>query len=405
MVLGSYQTVTNFASSPVLFRWSLHLSYLFSPDLSQRTGTNLQTSLSFMTQPAITLSSCLSSSMTLTGFLKHKNSCWPDPEASIGRECMNIQSYVCFEAKGPALDIFLKLAPQIQVLLDDHRDGCFMGCEEQPRTISYHIWMVGHQRPKAKPTLIISSKSKSQRLAAKDLIRDSGLLDQFPGVQLKTLDKRPAVLQADYVNSFMAVDRNDNTLYVIGTPTNPCGALLTLGSRRKATLGGVIIIGGQYYGMTALHRQHCEDQETESQDDDGKIIAFDDDSDLEQEEPIDVMSKGSISSGKDSVISSSSPPSSDTYESTCTITRFLSRESSLPESGSMTVEGSASYVHYQANEQSYHKIGTLSNDEIGDTDYEIFRIDDPYYHAPNILVVTDRDEFQKKPPSPYTNCS
>ena len=315
---------------------------------------------------------------------------------------MKIQSYVCFEAKGPALDIFLKLAPQIQTLLDEHRDDCLSGCSSQPRTISYHIWMVGHQRAKVKPTLIISSKSKPQRSAAKTLIRNSGLLDQFPGVQLKTLERRPAVLQANYVDSLMVVGRSDNTLYIIGTPTNPCGAPLILGSRRKATLGGVITIGGQYYGMTALHRQQGEDQETESQDTE-TTVAFDDDSDTE-EEPIDIMSKGSISSREGSLIISSSSPSSDTSDSMCT-TGLLSRVSLSPGTGDTTmegselarrmVEGSASPVLYQTNEQSCRKIGTLSTNELGDIDYDIFLIDDPYYHTTNLLTVTAEDESQK----------
>ncbi len=47
----------------------------------------------------------------------------------------------------------------------------------------------------AEPTLVFSSKSRRKRRHAKALLKDSKLLDAYPGVRVKTQEKMPANLQ------------------------------------------------------------------------------------------------------------------------------------------------------------------------------------------------------------------
>lgn len=119
---------------------------------------------------------------------------WPNPQESIGKKCLSLPNIHCWQVTGPALDIMEKLSLPIMALLDKNHELLEQG-ESKPRAISFNMWMIGSCPSSAVPTIVFSSRSRRQRTYAKSLLKESKLLDDYPGVRIKTLDKVPAIYQ------------------------------------------------------------------------------------------------------------------------------------------------------------------------------------------------------------------
>ena len=125
-------------------------------------------------------------------FFEKPKPIWPEPELSIDRECPIINGLRCWQVKGPALVAMNDLCAPIAQLLDKHCEALEQG-EPKPRAIAFNMWMVGSSPQSAHPTIIFSSKSLRQRTFAKALLKESHLLDKYPGMRIKTLDRVPAI--------------------------------------------------------------------------------------------------------------------------------------------------------------------------------------------------------------------
>lgn len=217
---------------------------------------------------------------------------WPAPEDSVGSKCQNVGSLVAWEVIGPALEVMEKLTVEIGALLEKHKDS-LEHSEDKPRTISFNMWMVGSQPTCAVPTLVFSSKSRRKRRYAKALLKDSKLLDAYPGVKVKTLEKMPAVYNAAVHNAGELPDTfSENDVYLVKSPGGACGSLIALGASKLATIGIVIEINGAYYGTSAQHSRFDYFVEQESPAAEGQVCNFDEDSDYDEDELVEVTSRG-----------------------------------------------------------------------------------------------------------------
>lgn len=220
-------------------------------------------------------------------------SMWPDPEQSIGRECSKISGLRCWEVTGPALEIINKLSIPIKEMLDNHQEILEQG-ELKPRAVSFHMWMIGSAASAANPTIVFSSKSRRQRTFAKVLLKESKLLDNYPGIKIKTLDKAPAIYQA--ARSNLDIDSEEvanDGIYMVDDSRGVCGSLVAFGNSSLATMGGVILIDNVHYGISAQHarfnyirERQCLISET------ADAPCFDDDSDSEYCDTIETTSRG-----------------------------------------------------------------------------------------------------------------
>ena len=250
-----------------------------------------------------------STRLTLTksmpSIFDHKSSVWPDPEQSIGEECLRVGGLKCWLPIGPALAAFEVLSKDLQDLLDKHKDALKQG-EPKPRAISFNMWMIGSKPESSNPTIVFSSKSLRQRAFAKALLKDSKLLDQYPGVRIKTLDRMPAIYRAgsqepDTIE--MAFDRIDDVhsndseeaVYMVDNSRGSCGALIAFGRLRLATMGGTLVINGTYYGISAQHGRYKFLEEPEDATNEDHSLCFDDDSDTEDSDLknlVEITSRG-----------------------------------------------------------------------------------------------------------------
>jgi len=231
---------------------------------------------------------------SLSTLLESKKTTWPDPEKSVGKITkVDVKGFVCFEAVGSALDAFHQISSPIKDLLDGHREQMEAG-EEKTHTVAFYMWMIGRERSSVRPTIVFSSQSKRQRQMAKALVKESNILDQFPGVELKTLERMPAVPRAADINLKTTFDDNENDIYITRSASDACGASICFGGSQKATLGGVILIDNVYHGISVLH--HCVNAIEEQDIATGrtKQLVFDDDneSDFADDDFIEVTSTG-----------------------------------------------------------------------------------------------------------------
>ena len=103
----------------------------------------------------------------------------------------------------------------------------------------------------AETTLVYSSKSRRKRRHAKALLKDSKLLDAYPGVRVKTQEKMPAVYNAAVHDAEELPDTfSENDIYLVNSSGGAGGSLIALGASKSATMGIVIEINGAYYGTS-----------------------------------------------------------------------------------------------------------------------------------------------------------
>ena len=242
---------------------------------------------------------------SMPSILNNKNSIWPDPEQSIGEECPSISGMRCWLPIGPALAAFEVMAKDLQKLLDKHKDALMEG-ESKPRAISFNMWMTGSKPELCGPTIVFSSKSPRQRLFAKALLKDSKILDQYPGIRIKTVDRMPAIYRAgsqepDTIEPARDITENvpnngtEEAIYMVDDSRGSCGALIAFGHLRLATMGGILLINGTYYGISAQHGRYELLEEPEDSTNEGASLCFDDDSDAEDSDLdnlIEITSRG-----------------------------------------------------------------------------------------------------------------
>lgn len=207
---------------------------------------------------------------------------WANPELSVGRKIIVIKRKTVWEATGPALERFEnELSKSIINLLHTHKEQ-LESKDEFRRTVSFNLWMVGKECTTAVPTVIFTSRSAPLREAVVKLIKEHNILADFLGFKLKSMDRQPAIPMGFDINGSDAnlgeyFSDERSVIYARGSLHDVCGAVVSVGGTYDTTLGGVLVIGGEYYGFIALHGGEDMAEDSESiicREDD---LKFDDD--------------------------------------------------------------------------------------------------------------------------------
>ena len=224
--------------------------------------------------------------------LESKNHCWPQPELSIGQKRANVSGLDCWEVAGPALALWKEIAKPIAKVLDENRELIEQG-ESKPRPILLRMWMIGRNIESATPNLVIVSRSRRQRKAAKAFLNQSQIMADHPEVSIQTREEiAPVFRSKGYGGSRAGDPPTDSSIHVVEAPNGPCGALLSVGSDRTTTLSGVIVIRGKYYALMAQHACLDDQMSTGESEEQSNSCGFDEDSDDDSIEDVEITSRG-----------------------------------------------------------------------------------------------------------------
>lgn len=101
---------------------------------------------------------------------------WLHPELSTGMLVHRIRGHCIWLAKGPAVDAFEKMKPEIFGFLEKHRGTIF--------NLLCYVYMIGRTEYKARPIIMFHCTDKDRRKDLKvirDAFQKSGILDRYPG--------------------------------------------------------------------------------------------------------------------------------------------------------------------------------------------------------------------------------
>jgi hypothetical protein len=86
--------------------------------------------------------------------------------------------YSCWTDKGPAEEAFKKLSTEIAAVIKNK-----LGPVPSSSLIIYDIFMIGETAKTTVPQIMFSCNRKALRKAAVDVVRKSGILKDYPGVE------------------------------------------------------------------------------------------------------------------------------------------------------------------------------------------------------------------------------
>lgn len=113
--------------------------------------------------------------------------------------------------------------------------------------------MVGREPEKSSPTILFSCENKDTRLMAIDLVHKQGFLVSLPGILMAGCSRSPRQLAGEEWD----LPRLSAGVY-LNSPVSSCGISILVSrgqesSPRKATLGGILCIENNHYGLTTAH--------------------------------------------------------------------------------------------------------------------------------------------------------
>jgi peptide-N4-(N-acetyl-beta-glucosaminyl)asparagine amidase len=192
---------------------------------------------------------------------------WPDPERSVGRFIVKMGKECIWDAHGEAREAFKALAPDIKAYLDS--------CVEPISSwVTWSIFMIGSTKSSASPTIVFCCEIGVHRREVRNIIKNSGILDRYPGIKTGHMPRPPDFRQ---LITLAAVDGE--------SIEEPAKVALSLSSHMKApgmslgiagwtghhayagtaTIGGVIRIKDKYFYTTAGHALVDSDSDTAPQ--------------------------------------------------------------------------------------------------------------------------------------------
>ncbi|KAG8667630.1 Protein png1 [Fusarium poae] len=202
--------------------------------------------LEIVTSP---LRSWESSIAILSGRSTTRPLAWPEPELSTGRFISKVGKELCWVAKGPARDAFAVLAPKIKAYLE-------RSVEPVSSWVTWSIYMFGKSEKSASPAILFCCEVIAHRKQVRSAIKDSGILNEFPGIKTAHMPRPPDFNQL--------VQLADDSIYhhpvLASLASNPCGMPLFVEQSiddgpcyKQATVGGIIQLSDKFYYTTAGH--------------------------------------------------------------------------------------------------------------------------------------------------------
>ncbi|KAF5228969.1 hypothetical protein FANTH_14367 [Fusarium anthophilum] len=175
---------------------------------------------------------------------------WPEPELSIGRCIGKVGRELCWVAKGPARDAFAALAPKIKAYLE-------RSVEPVSSWVTWSIYMFGKSESSASPAILFCCEVVAHRKQVRNAIKDSGILDEFPGVKTAHMPRPPDFNQLVQLGTTLS---SDHRPVLASLESNPCGMPLFVEAGigdetcyKQATVGGIIQLLDKFYYTTAGH--------------------------------------------------------------------------------------------------------------------------------------------------------
>jgi len=105
---------------------------------------------------------------------------WPDPHLSIGTKCDRLGGNECWEAIGPAQELFSKISKSVADLLDTRIEDVEEGEPVAGHILTFGMFMIGKSVATAQPTLLFICQRLKPRRRAIKFVKESGILKDHP---------------------------------------------------------------------------------------------------------------------------------------------------------------------------------------------------------------------------------
>ncbi|KFZ19513.1 hypothetical protein V502_03607 [Pseudogymnoascus sp. VKM F-4520 (FW-2644)] len=238
---------------------------------------------------------------------------WENPQLSVGAPHASLDllgRYKCWSLKdeSPAHIVWKTVSKAIINLLEDQYEHL----EAEGSELMVEMFMIGRKPTSSIPTILFSCESKACRQKAPVLVRKKGILTDHPRVLMAECSKLPRPLALDEQTDAPCLSPG---IYLNG-PLRSFGTSILIYSDegrlpRKATIGGIITIDHELFGVTAAHAFFPSKDEDESETEDLEFAFFGDEDPYDSgddEDLVELTSQASMSSG------SSQSPGTDESE-------------------------------------------------------------------------------------------
>lgn len=180
---------------------------------------------------------------------------WENPEQSVGRYIGKPKWHHIWEAKGPAQDVFYTVSPRIKAYLED-------AVEPISSRVTWSMYMVGKARSLASPFIIFCCEVYEYRRDVRNIIKESSILNGYPGIKTDHLPRPPGFPQLVPVGAAGQPMYNRGAMMALTSKArSACGSqifidangITSVSSTPLSTIGGVIRLGEKLYYTTAAH--------------------------------------------------------------------------------------------------------------------------------------------------------
>ncbi|KAH8587922.1 hypothetical protein B0O99DRAFT_640474 [Bisporella sp. PMI_857] len=239
---------------------------------------------------------------------------WDMPELSIGLPNTSLSRLgrnKCWSLKdkSPAHLVWKKISMDIINLLGDRFEHLDAGGSE----LIIEMFMIGKKPTSSSPTILFSSESKICRHNAMAAMQKKGLLAKYPGVLMAGCSQLPRLLALEEPSDISSIPPG---VYLSG-PFRSYGTSVMIywehqKRPRKATIGGMVLINNEIFGVTTAHAFSDAVEEETSENEDFEFAFYGSDgpynSSDDEEQLLDTTSQGGKPPG------SITPPSIDNLE-------------------------------------------------------------------------------------------
>jgi hypothetical protein len=197
---------------------------------------------------------------------------WHEPERSIGIQCNSFGAYQCWEADGPAKQLFAEISADIAALLYARADEIDYGEPLAGHVLMFGLYMIGRDRSKARPTLLFSHPQPKPRQRAKKFVKESDILQRYPKVVLAESREAPMAqglvgfrakspgrglteptsIKSSSNPEFRISECNVYEIRASGNYSNPA-LFITSPLGKTAVIGLVVCYREKLYGVTVAH--------------------------------------------------------------------------------------------------------------------------------------------------------